>query len=212
MSEREKKDYESIQRHISSFEELKQKLTPETVEAMMNGATDKNFWDNESLRRSLEDDITFPAKIWAGFQKLIEITHLAESQDDKHQDAVEEFDFLSELVMRIDLSINPEAKAAAIKKIKETFSNVGIPADALKGSVIMKLAYINEAEAMEMCNIDWRKELPFTFGIKLDREHPLVQEVLKKEQEERTRRLIEDDPDLNRIFDEFYKGKEPPIQ
>lgn len=208
---REKINYESIRFHISTFEESKQRLTPETVGAMMNGATDENFWDDESLRRSLEDDITFPAKIWAGFHKLIEITGLAESQDDKYQDAVDEFDFLSEFTMRIDLSTSLKAKVVAVKKIKETFSNIGIPVDALRGSVIMKLAYIAEVEAMEIYNIDWRKEPPFTFGIKLDREHPLVQEVLKKEQEERTRRLIEDDPNLNRIFDEFYKGKEPSI-
>lgn len=207
---REKINYESIQFYISTFEESKQRLTPEIIEEMMNGATDKNFWDNENLQQSLEYDIAFAAKIWGGFHKLIEITGLAESKDWKDQYTVEEFNFLSELAMRGDLPINFEAKAAAIKKIKEIFSNIGVPPDILRGSVIMKLAYIGEAEAMEIYGIDWRKEPPFTFSIKLIPEHPLVDEVLKKEQEEKIKWLIENDPD--KIFDEFYKGKKPLVQ
>lgn len=93
MNERKKIDNESIQRHISSFEELKQKLTPEIVEAMMNGANDGNFWDNESLEQSLERDVTFPTKIWTGFNKLIEITEIAKSQNFENQQAIKEFDF-----------------------------------------------------------------------------------------------------------------------
>lgn len=211
MSKREKIDFESIKFHIGTFEELKQKLTPETVEAMMNGATDKNFWDNENLRKSLDEDIAFPAKIWGGFKTLIEITGLDKSQEWEDKDTIREFEFLSELVMRTDLQINPEAKIAAIKRIREEFSDAGIPLDALRGSIIMKLAYIGEAETMELYKIDWRKTPPFSVSFEVNREHPLVNEILKKEQEERTKKLIEDDPDLSRIFDEFYKGKKPTI-
>ncbi len=212
MNKREKIDFESIKFHIGTFEELKQKLTPETVEALMNGATDKNFWDDENLRKSLDEDITFPAKIWGGFKTLIEITGLDKSQDLEQKTAVEEFDFLSELVMRGDLPINVEAKVAAIKKIRDTFSDAGIPSDAFRGSILMKLAYIGEAETMELCKMDWRKTPPFSVGIELNRQHPFVNEVLKDEQEKREKQLIENDPDLSKIFDKFYKGKKPTIQ
>lgn len=114
--------------------------------------------------------------------------------------------------MRSDLPINLEAKVAAIKKIREVFSDLGIPPDALKGSTVMKLAYLSEAETMEMFRVDWRKDPPFSVGLRLNRENPIVDEVLRKKQEERAKRLIENDPDLTRIFEEYYKGKKPPIQ
>ena len=93
MIKKEKPGFESVQQKISSFEELRHKMTPEVIEALMNGATDGNFWDKDNLRKSLEEDITFPMKIWTGFDELVEILDLKSSEDPEAIDLVREFDF-----------------------------------------------------------------------------------------------------------------------
>jgi hypothetical protein len=72
---------ELIQRKISSFEELRHQMTPEAIEALMNGASDGNFWDQDNLQKSLEEDVAFPMKIWAGFSELIEVLGLNKSEN-----------------------------------------------------------------------------------------------------------------------------------
>lgn len=211
MIKKEKPGFESVQQKISSFEELRHKMTPEVIEALMNGATDGNFWDKDNLRKSLEEDITFPMKIWTGFDELVEILDLKSSEDPEAIDLVREFDFLSQVVMRVDLSINIEARIAAIKKIRESFEKIGISPDVLKASTMMKLAYLGEAEVSEALGLDFKENVPFSVGIELNRSHPFVEKVLKEEQEKRAKKLVESDPDLTRIFDEYYKGKKPSI-
>ncbi len=211
MGENKKINYESIQHHIGSFEELKQKLTPETVETLMNGANDGNFWDDNNLQQSLEQDVALPMKIWTGFQKLIEILGLDKSSEWEVKDLVKEFDFLSQVVIRVDLPINVEARVVAIKKIRQAFSDIGVPLDIIKASIIMKLAYIGEAEVMEDFGINWQEQAPFTVGLKLNRSNPTVDAALKEDQAKRRKKLIENDPDLTTIFDEFYKNKKPSI-
>ena len=132
MNKREKPNQESIRQKIDSFEELRYKMTPEAIEALMNGATDGNFWDEENLSKSLEEDIAFPMKIWSGFDELIKILNLNKSEDPEAIDLVKEFEFLSQVVMRADLPINIEARVAAIKKIREAFSKIGISSENLK--------------------------------------------------------------------------------
>ena len=211
MIKKEKPDIESIQQKISSFEELRHRMTPETIEALMNGATDGNFWDEYNLRKSLEGDTTFPMKIWTGFSELIEILDLKNSEDPKAVDLIKEFDFLSQVVMRVDLPINIEARVTAVKKIREEFGKIGISADTLRASTIMKLAYLGEAEAMEEFGMNSKQIIPFSVGIELNQSHPMVDQVLKEEQEKRAKQLVESDPDLTKIFDEYYKGKKPSI-
>lgn len=211
MNKKEKPGQESIQRRIDSFEELRHKMTPEAIEVLMNGTTDGNFWDEESLSKSLEEDITFPMKIWSGFNELIKILGLNKSEDPEVIDLVKEFEFLSQVVMRVDLQINMEARITAIKKLREAFSKIGISSENLKASTIMKLAYLGEAEAMEGFGVDLKQTTPFSVGLKLNRSHPMVDEMLKEEQEKRAKQFAESDPDLTRIFDEYYKGKKPLI-
>ena len=211
MNKKEQIDQESVQRKISSFEELRHRMTPEAIEDLMNGATDGNFWNEENLRKSLEEDIAFPMKIWSGFDELIDILDLKKSEDPEAIDLIKEFDFLSQVVMRIDLPINVEARVSAVKKIREAFSKIGISSDILKASTIMKLAYLGEAEAMEGFGMDSKETIPFSVGIELNRSHPLVDEATRAEQEKRAKQLIESDPDLTRIFDEYYKDKKPSI-
>jgi hypothetical protein len=113
--------------------------------------------------------------------------------------------------MRVDLPINVEARIAAIKKMRDVFGKIGISSDNLRASTIMKLAYLGEAEAMEGFGMDSKQTTPFSVGLKLNREHPMVNEVLKEEQEKRAKHFVESDPDLIRIFDEYYKDKKPSI-
>lgn len=150
-------DYESAKRYIDSFEESKQKFTPEIIDAMMNGVADENFWNDKNLRQSLEDDIAFSMKVWSGFSELSEIAGFKQSKDWERERVTEELIFLCAIASRTDLPINIEARVAALKKMRDVFSDLGFPDDVLKGSVIMKLAYIGEAEAMEKFEMDWRK-------------------------------------------------------
>lgn len=211
MNKREKLDQESVKRKIDSFEELRHKMTPETIKVLMNGVADGNFWDKENLGKNLEEDITFPMKIWTGFGELIEILGLNKSEDPEAINLVKEFEFLSQVVMRVDLPINVEARVASIQKIREAFSEIGISSESLKASTIMKLAYLGEAEAMEGFGMDSKHTTPFSVGLGLNRSHPMIDEVLKEEQEKRAKQFVENDPDLVRIFDDYYKGKKPSI-
>ena len=211
MNKKEQIDQESIQRKISSFEELRHRMTPEAIEDLMNGATDGNFWNEENLRKSLEEDIAFPMKIWSGFDELIDILDLKKSEDPEAIDLIKEFDFLSQVVMRVDLPINVEARISAVKKIREVFSKIGISSDTLRASTIMKLAYLGEAEDMEWFGMDSKETTPFSVGLELNRSHPLVDEVMREEQEKRAKQFVDSDPDLTRIFDEYYKDKKPSV-
>lgn len=211
MNKKEKLHQESVQLRIDTFEEWRHRMSPEAIEALMNGATDGNFWDEDNLKRSLEEDITFPMKIWSGFDELIKILDLNKSEDPEAIDLVKEFDFLSQVVMRMDLPINMEARVAAIKKLRDVFGKIGISSENLKASIIMKLAYLAEAEAMEGFGMDSKQTTPFSVGIELNRSHTMVSEALREEQEKRAKQLVENDPDLTKIFDEYYKGKKPSI-
>ena len=44
----------------------------------------------------------------------------------------------------------------------------------------MKLAYLGEAEVSEALGLDFKENVPFSVGIELNRSHPFVEKVLKK--------------------------------
>lgn len=110
-----------INKRIRDFEEIKEQITPEVIKEMMNGQSNEEFWVKEFLVESLEKDIAFGNKIWTGFNEIIDIAKIKKSEEWEDRKLVEEFDFLSELIIRADLPINTELRVAAVLKIKENF-------------------------------------------------------------------------------------------
>lgn len=206
---------ESVRGRIGDFETLKRQITREVLEAMMNGYSDEQFWTDECLSVGVKDDRAFGTKIWAAFDEIIQHAGIKNSEKLEDRELVEEFSFLSQILMRADLPISPELKIAAVRKIKQDFIKRGFSEEVLSGANLMKLAYIGEAEVMEKYGLDWRIQQPFTFELRLNPEHPTVQEVLAEEQtaeHELSAAAIKNDSDLAKIFAEYYKGKKPPVQ
>ena len=205
----------SIGDRIDDFEALKGQITPEVLRGMMNGYSDEQFWTDECLSDSAENDKAFGVKIWTALDEILQHAGIKNSEKPEDRELVEEFNFLSQLLMRGDLPISPELRVAAVRKIKRDFTKRGFPEEALSGTNLMKLAYIGEAETMEQCGLDWKKQPPFTFELRLNTEHPIVQEVLAEEkarEHQLSAAAIKNDPDLTKIFERFYKGKKPPLQ
>ncbi|MDO8522844.1 MAG: hypothetical protein Q7S12_00965 [bacterium] len=203
-----------VEERISHFEDVKEQITPAVLEALMNGYNNEQFWAEEYLEDSFERDIAFGAKIWGGFAEILETAQIVSSEVPEDLTLVGEFNFLSELAMRADLPIDSKLRATAVLKIKEAFVKRGFKNETLSGSNIMKLAYIGEAEIMELCGIDWRGSKPFSFSLGLNLEHREVKKALADARQEGhlADLAIKSDSDLEKIFSEFYEGKEPTKQ
>ncbi|MDP1688605.1 MAG: hypothetical protein Q8L47_00540 [bacterium] len=209
-------DNKPLEVRIQKFEDINNRITPEVLKEMMNGYDDDVFWHQESLGNSVENDITFGTKIWTAFNEIIEVAKIKDSPEWELQQLVVEFAFLSQLTMRVDLPIDLKLRVAAILKIKEDFIEAGFKEETLRGSNLMKLAYIGEAEAMERLGMDWNESPPFTAGLQLDHDSPEVQKILEEKKATQgispAEHAIKSDPDLEKIFDEFYRGKKPSTQ
>jgi len=203
-----------IDERIRRFESVKEEITPEILKEMMNGHSNEQFWAEECLEDSFERDVTFGAKIWSGFSEILETAKIKFSEEAEDVALVKEFNFLSELAMRADLPIDNKLKATAVLKIRENFVKHGFNRDSLSGSNIMKLAFIGEAEAMELYRMDWREKRPFSFSLELNRENPEVKAILEEvaKKQHLADSVIQGDPDLEKLFKDFYQDKKPPIQ
>ena len=191
--------HQSIEERVRRFEAVKEEITPEVIKGMMNGFSNEQFWVEEYLEESFGNDISFGAKIWSGFSEILETAKIKLSEEAEDMALVKEFDFLSMIAMRGDLPIDN----------KLSFSR-----ESLSGSNIMKLAYIGEAEAMELYGMDWREQKPFSFRLELNRDNPAVKAILEEaaKKQHLADSAIQNDPDLEKLFREFYQDKKPPIQ
>ncbi len=206
--------HQSIEERVRRFEAVKEEITPEVIKGMMNGFSNEQFWVEEYLEESFGNDISFGAKIWSGFSEILETAKIKLSEEAEDMALVKEFDFLSMIAMRGDLPIDNKLKVAAALKIREEFAKHGFSRESLSGSNIMKLAYIGEAEAMELYGMDWREQKPFSFRLELNRDNPAVKAILEEaaKKQHLADSAIQNDPDLEKLFREFYQDKKPPIQ
>ena len=73
----------------------------------------------------------------------------------------------------------------------------------------MKLAF-GRGRSFGSVGSGFQRKCAISVGIELNRSHPFVEKVLKKNKK-KSQKLVESDPDLTRIFDEYYKGKNPQL-
>lgn len=71
---------ESASGRIGDFEALKGQITPEVLRVMMNGYSDEQFWTEECLRDSVENDGAFGVKIWTAFDEILQHAGIKNSE------------------------------------------------------------------------------------------------------------------------------------
>ena len=201
----------NFEKELPKFKKPGEDVIPEEVKVKLENISDEIFWTPENLRKEFENDITFGVKMWGGLLSLLESENLQISPEIRS-----EFDKLADIIIS-DKIYNPRQQTEALLRLREWMKSQGFNLSHLSAKEIIKMAYLGEAEVMQKVGIDPLKNPPFSFSIGLNKEHPIVKEVLKKEWGDKTKRgeeilerACKESPSLKAKLEEFEEWIRPP--
>lgn len=134
----------------------------------------------EELYNSTPEGVA-PEILWIGLSTLKQEYGLFTENPEKGRWALFE-----EHLTATKIYSEAESRGAAMILI-DMLEKAGVPLEKLQLSSLIELAYQEEAKVMREFGLDPEITPPFTVGIRLNRSHPLVKEVLKQQEEESQR-------------------------
>lgn len=179
---------------------------PEEIHQSIDSINEGTFWNLENLVKEFEHDVAFGMKMWGGMYEAVK-------RDGALPVELKDFnDNADKMLLAATSSREAAEHLLGIKKW--LIEDWHIAPHLLTAKRILTDAYISEAEAMNELGINPTANPPFTTQIRLNSENPMVKEIIKQDNVNKSveggkllEKLMSETPSLKRVVEEFHRNK-----